>query len=71
MPLSIIILAAGQGTRMMSSRPKVVHPVAGRPMLQHVVDTSLLLEPDQVIVVVGNGSDQIRELMKGDRKSVV
>ncbi len=65
MPLSIIILAAGQGTRMKSSRPKVVHPVAGRPMLQHVVDTSLLLEPDQVIVVIGNGSDQIRELMKG------
>jgi len=64
MPLSIIILAAGQGTRMKSSRPKVVHPVAGRPMLQHVVDTSLLLEPDQVMVVVGYASDQVRELMK-------
>jgi bifunctional UDP-N-acetylglucosamine pyrophosphorylase/glucosamine-1-phosphate N-acetyltransferase len=65
MPLSIIILAAGQGTRMKSSRPKVLHPVAGRPMLQHVVDTSLLLEPDQVIVVVGYAADQVRELMKG------
>ena len=65
MPLSIIILAAGQGTRMKSKRPKVVHPVAGRPMLQHVVDTSLLLEPDQVLVVVGYESGQIRESMKG------
>jgi len=64
MPLSIIILAAGQGTRMKSSRPKVAHSVAGRPMLQHVVDTSLLLEPDQVIVVIGYASEQIRELMK-------
>ena len=65
MPLSIVILAAGQGTRMKSSRPKVVHPVAGRPMLQHVVDTSRLLDPDQVIVVIGHASEQIREAMQG------
>ena len=66
MPLSIIILAAGQGTRMKSSRPKVVHPVAGRPMLQHVVNTSLLLTPEQVMIVVGHQSEQVRELIKGD-----
>jgi len=66
MPLSIIILAAGQGTRMKSSRPKVVHPVAGRPMLQHVVDTSLSLKPEQVIVVVGHQSEQVRELIDGE-----
>jgi len=66
MPLSIIILAAGQGTRMKSSRPKVVHPVAGRPMLQHVVDTSLSLKPEQVIVVVGHKSEQVRELVNGE-----
>ena len=65
MPLSIIILAAGQGTRMKSARPKVAHAVAGRPMLQHVVDTSLSLAPDQMIIVVGYQSEQIRELMKG------
>jgi bifunctional UDP-N-acetylglucosamine pyrophosphorylase/glucosamine-1-phosphate N-acetyltransferase len=65
MPLSIIILAAGQGTRMKSARPKVIHPVAGRPMLQHVVDTSRLLDPDQMIVVIGYQSEQVRELMKG------
>jgi len=63
MPLSIIILAAGQGTRMKSARPKVIHPVAGRPMLQHVVDTSLLLKPEQVIVVVGHQSEQVRKLV--------
>ena len=66
MPLSIIILAAGQGTRMKSARPKVIHPVAGRPMLQHVVDTSLLLKPEQVIVVVGHQSEQVRQLINGE-----
>lgn len=66
MPLSIIILAAGQGTRMKSARPKVIHPVAGRPMLQHVVDTSLLLKPEQVIVVVGHQSEQVRKLVNGE-----
>lgn len=63
MPLSIIILAAGQGTRMKSSRPKVLHPLAGKTMLQHVVDTSRLLDPAQIIVVVGHGADQVREQM--------
>jgi bifunctional UDP-N-acetylglucosamine pyrophosphorylase/glucosamine-1-phosphate N-acetyltransferase len=71
MPLSIIILAAGQGTSMKSTRPKVAHPIAGRPMLQHVVDTSLLLEPDQIMVVVGHGANQIRELMAGQKLDFV
>ena len=66
MPLSIIILAAGQGTRMKSARPKVIHPLAGRPMLQHVVDTSLSLKPEQVIIVVGHQSEQVRELINGE-----
>lgn len=65
MPLSIIILAAGQGKRMQSSRAKVIHRVAGKPMLQHVVDTSKALDPDQIIVVVGHSSDQVREIMGG------
>ncbi len=63
MPLSIIILAAGQGVRMKSSRPKVMHALAGKPMLQHVVDTCLALEADQILVVVGHQSDQVRSLM--------
>ena len=65
MPLSIIILAAGQGTRMKSSRPKVLHTLAGKPMLQHVIDNCCALEPTQVIVVIGHQAEQVREVMHG------
>ena len=65
MALSIISLAAGQGTRMMSNRPKVLHYLAGKPMLQHVVDTSKALSPDQIIVVVGHKSELVRDVMSG------
>ncbi|MGD8350948.1 MAG: bifunctional UDP-N-acetylglucosamine diphosphorylase/glucosamine-1-phosphate N-acetyltransferase GlmU [Gammaproteobacteria bacterium] len=63
--MSIVILAAGQGTRMKSSRPKVLHQLAGKPLLQHVVDASRALEPQQVIVVVGHGAAKVRETMQG------
>jgi bifunctional UDP-N-acetylglucosamine pyrophosphorylase/glucosamine-1-phosphate N-acetyltransferase len=59
MSLSIIILAAGKGTRMNSARPKVIHELAGKPMLQHVVDTSRGLNPEQIIVVIGHESEQV------------
>jgi bifunctional UDP-N-acetylglucosamine pyrophosphorylase/glucosamine-1-phosphate N-acetyltransferase len=65
MPLSIVILAAGQGTRMKSARPKVLHQLAGKPLLQHVVDSSRALEPEQIIVVVGHGADQVQSAMQG------
>ena len=65
MPLSIVILAAGQGTRMKSARPKVLHQLAGKPLLQHVVDSSRALEPEQIIVVVGHGADQVQAAMQG------
>ena len=61
MPLSIIILAAGQGTRMKSSRPKVLHHLAGKSMLRHVIDCSRQLKPEQVIVVIGHHSQIVRE----------
>jgi bifunctional UDP-N-acetylglucosamine pyrophosphorylase/glucosamine-1-phosphate N-acetyltransferase len=70
-PLSIIILAAGQGTRMKSSRPKVMHTLAGKPLLQHVVDAGAALGPDQIIVVVGHHSEQVRELMQDQNLSFV
>ena len=54
MNLEVIILAAGQGTRMKSARPKVIHELAGKPLLQHVIDASLQLEPDQIITVTGH-----------------
>lgn len=60
MNLEVIILAAGQGTRMKSPLPKVLHQVAGRPMLQHVVETALALEPRAVHVVVGHGAEQVQ-----------
>jgi bifunctional UDP-N-acetylglucosamine pyrophosphorylase/glucosamine-1-phosphate N-acetyltransferase len=58
--LAIIILAAGQGKRMKSNLPKVLHPLAGRPMIQHVLDTAATLNPSQVVVVVGHKADQVR-----------
>ncbi len=65
MPLTIVILAAGQGTRMRSARPKVLHELAGKPLLQHVVDSGRALEPEQIIVVVGHGAEQVQTAMQG------
>ena len=60
-PLHIIILAAGEGTRMKSSLPKMLQPVGGKPMLAHLLDTATALQPDQVHVVVGSGAEQVRQ----------
>ena len=59
-PLLAIILAAGQGTRMKSRTPKVLHPVAGRAMVGHVLDAARAAGADEVAVVVGVGGDQVR-----------
>jgi bifunctional UDP-N-acetylglucosamine pyrophosphorylase/glucosamine-1-phosphate N-acetyltransferase len=63
MPLSVVILAAGQGKRMKSDLPKVLQPLAGRPLLAHVVDTARELRADQVHVVYGHGGDRVREAL--------
>jgi bifunctional UDP-N-acetylglucosamine pyrophosphorylase/glucosamine-1-phosphate N-acetyltransferase len=65
MSLSIVILAAGQGTRMKSARPKVIHELAGKSLLQHVIDASRALEPEQIIVVTGYGAEQVHAAMQG------
>jgi bifunctional UDP-N-acetylglucosamine pyrophosphorylase/glucosamine-1-phosphate N-acetyltransferase len=56
---AVVILAAGQGTRMKSDLHKVLHPLAGRPMLEHLLDTVDRLEADRRIVVVGKGREQL------------
>ncbi len=61
MPLSVVILAAGQGKRMVSDLPKVLQPLAGRPLLAHVIDTARQLRPDAIHVVHGHGSECVRE----------
>lgn len=61
MSLDIVILAAGQGTRMRSALPKVLHPVAGKPMLGHVIDTARQLQPQSIQVVIGHGAEAVRE----------
>jgi bifunctional UDP-N-acetylglucosamine pyrophosphorylase/glucosamine-1-phosphate N-acetyltransferase len=60
MPLSVVILAAGQGKRMNSDRPKVLAPLARRPLLAHVLDTARALHPAAIHVVYGHGGDQVR-----------
>jgi len=61
MKLGVVILAAGQGTRMKSSLPKVLHTLAGKPMLQHVIDCARQLDPQQIVVVYGHGGERVRE----------
>jgi len=61
MPLAVVILAAGQGKRMRSSLPKVLQPLAGRPLLAHVLETAAALEPAAIHVVYGHGGEVVRE----------
>src|SRR5262249_38724422 len=57
-PLSAVVLAAGEGTRMRSETPKVLHPLCGRPMLLHVIDALVALPLERIVVVVGHGAER-------------
>ena len=59
--LNIVILAAGMGKRMQSDLPKVLHPIAGKSMLAHVLDSARELEPEKVVVVVGHGAERVQQ----------
>ena len=64
--IEVCILAAGKGTRMKSSKPKVLHPIAGRPMLRHLVSTVQSLGINNVHVVVGSGADEVKQSFQND-----
>ena len=59
--LNIVILAAGQGKRMQSNLPKVLHPIAGRPMLTHILDSARALGAQRIAIVVGHGAEQVKQ----------
>jgi len=66
MPLSVVILAAGQGKRMNSDLPKVLQPLAGRPLLTHVIDAARAVGAADIHVVYGHGGERVREALHED-----
>jgi len=70
-PLAVIVLAAGQGTRMKSSLHKVLHPIAGRPMLLHLLASVSSLAPERQVVVVGAGREQVGKAVAGRGVEIV
>ncbi|WP_126173650.1 bifunctional UDP-N-acetylglucosamine diphosphorylase/glucosamine-1-phosphate N-acetyltransferase GlmU [Altericroceibacterium xinjiangense] len=69
-PIAAVILAAGKGTRMRSARHKVLHPIAGRPMVEHLLQSAGELAPERTIMIVGDGRDQL-EAQLGKRAELV
>lgn len=65
MSLSVVVLAAGKGTRMRSALPKVLHPIAHKPMVQHVIDTATELSPSATLVIYGHGGDALQQALAG------
>src|SRR4051812_32878444 len=66
MSLNVVILAAGQGKRMHSQLPKVLHALAGRPLIEHVIAAARGLTPRRISVVYGHGGERVRDALKGD-----
>ena len=64
MNIALVILAAGQGTRMNSELPKVLHPIAGAPMFVHAMQAGASVCPETIVIVAGHGADQVTKLAK-------
>ena len=64
--MNVVIIAAGMGKRMQSDLPKVLHPLAGKPLLSHVVDTARALKPSQICVIYGHGGDLVPSKLAAD-----
>jgi len=64
--MNVVILAAGMGKRMQSDLPKVLHPLAGKPLLSHVIDTARTLNPSRMCVVYGHGGDAVPSRLSAD-----
>lgn len=62
---AVIVLAAGQGTRMRSALPKVLHPLAGRPLIWHALQAAASLSPERLVAVVGYGREQVQQYLEG------
>lgn len=71
MKTDVVILAAGQGSRMKSALPKVMHTLAGKPMLQHVIDSARQLQPQGLHVVIGHEGEQVEQAMANQDLSFV
>ena len=63
-PLAGVVIAAGEGTRMRSGTPKVLHPLCGRPMVLHVVDALGALPLERIVVVVGHGAERVTKTLQ-------
>jgi bifunctional UDP-N-acetylglucosamine pyrophosphorylase/glucosamine-1-phosphate N-acetyltransferase len=71
LPLQIIVMAAGEGKRMRSARPKVLHALGGRPLVSHVLDAARALAPRGIVLVVGHGGDAVRAALAAPDLSIV
>ena len=66
--LSVAILAAGKGSRMKSSLPKVLHKISGKSLLQRVIDSCIKLNPDQIFIITGHKSKEVQKSIPNDKK---
>ena len=70
MKTSVVLLAAGLGTRMKSSLPKVLHPIAGKPMIWHILEAVKTIANEKPVVVIGHGAEQVSQFLEGKAEMI-